>query len=67
AVRGARCRAGTPTAGGQPTVRALGAPHAAARAHAFAQAPHLIALGNLPPARQAELFSARRPNGFRVR
>ncbi|MCX4609784.1 enoyl-CoA hydratase/isomerase family protein [Streptomyces mirabilis] len=67
AVRCATVIAGYPSEGVQGTVRALWAAHEAARAHAFAQAPHLIALGNLPPARQTELFSARRPNGFRVR
>jgi enoyl-CoA hydratase/carnithine racemase len=51
----------------QGTVRALWTAREAARAHAFAQAPHLIALGNLPPERQAELFAARRSGGFRVR
>jgi hypothetical protein len=44
----------------QGTVRALWAAKEAALAHAFAQAPHLIALGNLPGERQAELFRARR-------
>ncbi|WP_329533675.1 enoyl-CoA hydratase/isomerase family protein [Streptomyces sp. NBC_01450] len=67
AVRCATVIAGYPSEGVQGTVRALWAAHEAARAHAFAQAPHLISLGNLPPARQEELFSARRPNGFRVR
>ncbi|MFD5075640.1 enoyl-CoA hydratase/isomerase family protein [Streptomyces sp. NPDC058371] len=51
----------------QGTVRALWTAREAASAHAFAQAPHLIALGNLPPERQAELFAARRSGGFRVR
>lgn len=67
AVHCATVIAGYPSEGVQGTVRALWAAHEAARAHAFAQAPHLISLGNLPPARQEELFSARRPNGFRVR
>ncbi|MCX4454869.1 enoyl-CoA hydratase/isomerase family protein [Streptomyces sp. NBC_01340] len=67
AVRCATVIASYPSEGVQGTVRALWAAHEAARAHAFAQAPHLISLGNLPPARQEELFSARRPNGFRVR
>jgi enoyl-CoA hydratase/carnithine racemase len=67
AVRCATVIAGYPSEGVQGTVRALWAAHEAARAHAFAQAPHLISLGNLPPARQEELFSARQPNGFRVR
>ncbi|MCX4591260.1 enoyl-CoA hydratase/isomerase family protein [Streptomyces sp. NBC_01549] len=67
AVRCATVIASYPSEGVQGTVRALWAAHEAARAHAFAQAPHLISLGNLPPARQEELFSARQPNGFRVR
>ncbi|MFK0140597.1 enoyl-CoA hydratase/isomerase family protein [Streptomyces murinus] len=66
AVRCAEVVAGYPPAGVQGTVRALWAAREAARAPAFAQAPHLIALGNLPPGRQAELFAARR-RGFRVR
>ncbi|MER5752396.1 enoyl-CoA hydratase/isomerase family protein [Streptomyces sp. NPDC002088] len=60
AVRCAAVIAGYPTEGVQGTVRALWAAKEAARAQAFAQAPHLIALGNLPTHRQAELFAARR-------
>ncbi|WP_369170126.1 enoyl-CoA hydratase/isomerase family protein [Streptomyces sp. R28] len=52
--------AGYPARGVQGTVRALWAAREAALAHAFAQAPHLIALGNLPGERQGELFRARR-------
>ncbi|MGW7069952.1 enoyl-CoA hydratase/isomerase family protein [Streptomyces sp. NPDC054855] len=48
-----------PTEPVQGTVRALWAAKEAARAQALAQAPHLIALGNLPPERQAELFTGR--------
>ncbi|MFI6008299.1 enoyl-CoA hydratase/isomerase family protein [Streptomyces sp. NPDC051243] len=59
--------AGYPTEGVQGTVRALWAVREAALAQAFAQAPHLIALGNLPADRQAELFAARRAGGYRVR
>jgi enoyl-CoA hydratase/carnithine racemase len=59
--------AGYPTTGVQGTVRALWAGREAARAAGFAQAPSLIALGNLPAERQAELFAARRPGNFRVR
>ncbi|MFI2434363.1 enoyl-CoA hydratase/isomerase family protein [Streptomyces sp. NPDC018693] len=59
--------AGYPAAGVQGTVRALWAAQEAARAAAFAQAPHLIALGNLPAGRQAELFAGRRGGRFRVR
>lgn len=50
----------------QGTVRALWAAKEAALAQALAQAPQLIALGNLPPERQAGLFAARTP-GFRIR
>ncbi|MET9496670.1 enoyl-CoA hydratase/isomerase family protein [Streptomyces sp. NPDC006552] len=67
ALRCARTIAGYPAAAVQGTVRAVWAATEAARAHAFAQAPHLIALGNLPPAGQAELFAARTPGGYRVR
>ncbi|MER6470523.1 enoyl-CoA hydratase/isomerase family protein [Streptomyces collinus] len=67
AVRCATVVAGCPAEGVQGTVRALWAAKEAARAHAFAQAPHLIALGNLPPGRQAELFEGRRRGGFGTR
>ncbi|MCL8016281.1 enoyl-CoA hydratase/isomerase family protein [Streptomyces sp. AS02] len=67
AVDCARVIAGYPTEGVQGTVRALWAAKEAALTHAFAQAPHLIALGNLPTDRQAELFAARRAGGYRVR
>ncbi|MER6126499.1 enoyl-CoA hydratase/isomerase family protein [Streptomyces sp. NPDC001795] len=56
-----------PPEGVQGTVRALWAAKEAARAQAFAQAPALITLGNLPAERQAELFARRRAEGFRVR
>ncbi len=59
--------AGYPAAGVQGTVRALWAAREAALAQAFAQAPHLIALGNLPSAGQEELFRARRTDRYRVR
>jgi enoyl-CoA hydratase/carnithine racemase len=52
--------AGYPAQGVQGTVRALWAAREAALDRAFAQAPHLIALGNLPGERQEELFRARR-------
>ncbi|MFF5534137.1 enoyl-CoA hydratase/isomerase family protein [Streptomyces cinerochromogenes] len=58
--------AGYPAEAVQGTVRALWAAREASLAPAFAQAPHLIALGNLPGARQAELFAARRAE-FRTR
>ncbi|WNM35922.1 enoyl-CoA hydratase/isomerase family protein [Streptomyces sp. Li-HN-5-11] len=67
AVRCAAVIAGYPPEGVQGTVRALWAAKEAALAQAFAQAPHLVALGNLPAERQAELFAARRAGGFRVR
>jgi len=66
AVARAAVIAAQPAAGVQGTVRALWAAREAALAAGFAQAPHLIALGNLPDERQTELFSARRP-GFRTR
>jgi enoyl-CoA hydratase/carnithine racemase len=58
--------AGHPTEAVQGTVRALWAAKEASLAQGFAQAPHLVALGNLPGERQRELFRAR-PRGFRVR
>ncbi|WP_405584179.1 enoyl-CoA hydratase/isomerase family protein [Streptomyces sp. NBC_01092] len=58
--------AGYPAQGVQGTVRALWAAREAALAQAFAQAPHLIALGNLPDERQTDLFRARR-RAFRIR
>ncbi|MFI7010421.1 enoyl-CoA hydratase/isomerase family protein [Streptomyces sp. NPDC050145] len=68
ATRCAEVIAGQPTEAVQGTVRAVWAATEAARGHAFAQAPHLIALGNLPPGRQAELFASRGAGGgFRVR
>ncbi|MGW2826159.1 enoyl-CoA hydratase/isomerase family protein [Streptomyces sp. NPDC001443] len=60
AVRCAGVIAGFPTEGVQGTVRALWAAKEAARTQGFAQAPHLIALGNLPAERQKGLFRARR-------
>jgi enoyl-CoA hydratase/carnithine racemase len=66
AVHCAAVIAGHPTVGVQGTVRALWSAKEAARAQGYAQAPHLIALGNLPGERQAELF-ARRQREFRMR
>ncbi|POX56925.1 enoyl-CoA hydratase [Streptomyces sp. Ru71] len=63
----ARVLAGYPPAAVQGTVRALWAGREAVRAQGFAQAPHLVALGNLPAERQAELFARRGRGGFRVR
>ncbi|MGH4029683.1 enoyl-CoA hydratase/isomerase family protein [Actinomycetota bacterium Odt1-20B] len=66
AVRCAETIASYPTEAVQGTVRAVWSAKEAARAQALAHAPHLITLGNLPPERQAELFTGRRPD-FRIR
>ncbi|UNO41428.1 enoyl-CoA hydratase-related protein [Streptomyces sp. MST-110588] len=66
ARRAAAVLAARPTEAVQGTVRALWATKEAARAQALAQAPHLIALGSLPPRRQAGLFTAR-TRDFKVR
>jgi enoyl-CoA hydratase/carnithine racemase len=58
--------AGCPAQAVQGTVRALWAAREASVAQGFAQAPHLVGLGNLPGERQAELFRARR-RAYRVR
>ncbi|WP_420080487.1 enoyl-CoA hydratase/isomerase family protein [Streptomyces sp. JL4002] len=60
ALRVAQTLAGFPTEAVQGTVRALWSAKQAALQQALAQAPALIALGNLPPERQAELFAGRR-------
>ncbi|NSC22290.1 enoyl-CoA hydratase/isomerase family protein [Streptomyces albus subsp. chlorinus] len=62
ALRCARVLAGYPPEAVQGTVRAVWAAREAALAQARAQAPALIALGNLPPQRQAELFRNRNRN-----
>ncbi|MET9081040.1 enoyl-CoA hydratase/isomerase family protein [Streptomyces sp. NPDC004237] len=67
AVRCATVIAGYPTEGVQGSVRALWAAKEAARERGWAQAPHLIALGNLPDDRQAELFGNRARTAPRVR
>ncbi|MER6530065.1 enoyl-CoA hydratase/isomerase family protein [Streptomyces sp. NPDC001508] len=59
--------AGYPAEAVQGTVRALWAAREAALAQGFAQAPHLVSLGNLPTHRQAELFATRRSGKFRTR
>ncbi|MFF0222816.1 enoyl-CoA hydratase/isomerase family protein [Streptomyces sp. NPDC004629] len=59
--------AGYPAEAVQGTVRALWAAREGALAQGFAQAPHLVSLGNLPAHRQAELFAARRSGEFRTR
>lgn len=66
ATSAAEVIASHPTEPVQGTVRALWAAKEAARTQALAQAPHLIALGNLPPERQAGLFT-RRGSDFRIR
>ncbi|MGD3107696.1 enoyl-CoA hydratase/isomerase family protein [Streptomyces sp. YGL11-2] len=62
ALRRAAVLAAQPTDAVQGTVRALWAAKEAARAQALAHAPQLIALGSLPPDRQAELFAGRARN-----
>ncbi|MEV8088037.1 enoyl-CoA hydratase/isomerase family protein [Streptomyces nigra] len=66
AVERATVIAGHPPHAVQGTVRALWAAREAALDRAFAQAPHLIALGNLPGERQEELFRTR-GRAFRTR
>ncbi|MGW1495414.1 enoyl-CoA hydratase/isomerase family protein [Streptomyces sp. NPDC002402] len=64
----ARTIASYPTGAVQGTVRAVWAAREAGRAGALAHAPHLIALGNVPPERQAELFEGGRGRGgYRLR
>ncbi|MFJ3232388.1 enoyl-CoA hydratase/isomerase family protein [Streptomyces sp. NPDC086787] len=67
AVRCATVIAGQPAEAVQGTVRALWTTRESARERGFAQAPYLIALGNLSGERQAALFTARRPGGHRTR
>ncbi|MFG2194496.1 enoyl-CoA hydratase/isomerase family protein [Streptomyces sp. NPDC048639] len=66
AMRAAGVLASYPTEAVQGTVRAVWSAREAVRAQALAGAPHLIALGNLPPERQAGLF-AERSRDFRTR
>ena len=66
AVERAQVVAGYPPEGVQGTVRALWSAREATQAYGFAQAPHLISLGNLPDDRQARLFTKRIQN-FRTR
>ncbi|MEV0602813.1 enoyl-CoA hydratase/isomerase family protein [Streptomyces sp. NPDC050315] len=63
ALRAAETVAAQPTEAVQGTVRALWAAKEAARTQALAHAPHLVALGNLPPERQTKLFEERRKAG----
>ncbi|MBT2364936.1 enoyl-CoA hydratase/isomerase family protein [Streptomyces sp. ISL-10] len=65
ALRAAAVIASYPTDAVQGTVRALWAATESARARALALAPHLVVLGNLPPERQAELFTDGRGRGER--
>lgn len=68
ALRAAAVVAAYPTEAVQGTVRAVWSAKEAARTQALAHAPHLIALGNLPPERQAELFTSGRGRGsYRLR
>ncbi|MEU0369823.1 enoyl-CoA hydratase/isomerase family protein [Streptomyces sp. NPDC006283] len=68
ALRAAAVMASYPTDAVQGTVRALWSATEGARNRALAHAPHLVALGNLPPGQQAELFtSGRGRGGFRLR
>ncbi|MFE5493163.1 enoyl-CoA hydratase/isomerase family protein [Streptomyces virginiae] len=60
ALRAAQTLAGFPTEAVQGTVRALWSAKQAALHQALTQAPALIALGNLRPEQQAELFTNRR-------
>ncbi|MFD9907812.1 enoyl-CoA hydratase/isomerase family protein [Streptomyces sp. NPDC059063] len=66
AVRAAETVASCPTEAVQGTVRAVWAAKEAARGLALGLAPHLVALGNAAPARQADLFDTR-PRTFRTR
>ena len=59
ALRAAEVIASYPTAAVQGTVRAVWASREAARTQALGLAPHLIALGNVSPERQAERFAGR--------
>ncbi|MEV0986057.1 enoyl-CoA hydratase/isomerase family protein [Streptomyces sp. NPDC049949] len=67
ALRAAGTLAGYPTEAVQGTVRALWSAKQAALQQALAQAPALISLGNLPPERQADLFTGRRAAGTEPR
>ncbi|MFF3687565.1 enoyl-CoA hydratase/isomerase family protein [Streptomyces sp. NPDC002187] len=68
ALRAAAVVAAYPADAVQGTVRAVWSATETARTQALAHAPHLIALGNLPPERQAELFTSGRGRGeYRLR
>ncbi|GGV43671.1 enoyl-CoA hydratase/isomerase family protein [Streptomyces spectabilis] len=66
ALRAAATVASFPTEAVQGTVRALWSTKAAARAGALPLAPHLITLGNAPPAHQTTLFTTR-PHTYDLR
>ncbi|MDQ1036935.1 enoyl-CoA hydratase/carnithine racemase [Streptomyces sp. V3I8] len=66
AVRCATVIASCPPTAVQGTVRALWSAQEATRSAALSQAPHLVALGNLPSPEQAKLFGARHTE-FRTR
>ncbi|ARZ69552.1 enoyl-CoA hydratase [Streptomyces albireticuli] len=66
ALRAAAVLASFPTEAVQGTVRALWAAKEATRDRALALAPHLISLGNRPPAQQTELFT-NRSRAYRTR
>ncbi|MFG3285350.1 enoyl-CoA hydratase/isomerase family protein [Streptomyces sp. NPDC048111] len=67
AVRCAETIASFPAEAVQGTVRSVWAAKEATLAQAHSRAPAFVALGNLPPERQADLFAARRSKDFRVR
>lgn len=67
ALRCAETLAGFPTEAVQGTVRSLWAAKETTLTQAHARAPGFVALGNLPPERQAELFTGRRSKEFRIR
>ncbi len=67
ALRCAETIASFPTEAVQGTVRSLWAAREATLAQAHSRAPAFVALGNLPPERQAELYTRRRSKDFRVR
>ncbi|MFF4182180.1 enoyl-CoA hydratase/isomerase family protein [Streptomyces sp. NPDC001691] len=56
-----------PTEAVQGTVRSVWAAKEATLAAAHSRAPAFVTLGNLPPDRQAELFTTRRSKDFRMR
>ncbi|MFG2721085.1 enoyl-CoA hydratase/isomerase family protein [Streptomyces sp. NPDC048416] len=67
AVRCAETIASFPTEAVQGTVRSVWAAKEATLTQAHSRAPAFVALGNLPPERQTELFATRRSKDFRTR